>query len=154
MSENLNILTKKQKKKLYDQQRYLSTKEQQNERSREWYKKNKDRVAEERRIQATEWRRNNPDKAKDAYLKRKYNISLEEYQQLLQLQNYVCAICKEPESKVDHKAEKTNSLTVDHCHKTGEIRGLLCDRCNRAIGLFHDDPKLLEFATNYLRTEI
>lgn len=52
---------------------------------------------------------------------------------------YQCTIC----------GDETN-LVVDHCHETNKIRGLLCNRCNKGLGLFRDDPDLLEFARIYL----
>lgn len=45
---------------------------------------------------------------------------------------------------------KNESLVVDHCHKTNNIRGMLCNHCNRGLGHFKDDPNLLEFARIYL----
>ena len=53
-----------------------------------------------------------------------------------------CQIC----NQTDRRA-----LNVDHCHDTGKVRGLLCDNCNKALGLFRDNPKLLGQAANYLR---
>lgn len=61
----------------------------------------------------------------------------------------VCAICKEPQS-VLLKGE-LKRLAVDHCHKTKKIRGLLCDNCNKGLGLFKDKPELLNSASEYLR---
>lgn len=61
-------------------------------------------------------------------LLRKFGLSEEEYQHLLLAQGKRCRICG------DHQDNLSNNLSVDHCHKTGEIRGLLCIRCNSAIG--------------------
>ncbi len=60
-------------------------------------------------------------------LKRKYNLTVEGYEQMLQHQNGVCKICK----GLDPSGRR---LAVDHCHTTGEIRGLLCPSCNTALG--------------------
>ena len=94
--------------------------------------------------QTREQRRNSkkPLAKKDAELKRLYGIGIEDYLELIDKQNNVCKICK--------KECKTKSrLSVDHDHKTKKIRGLLCNRCNRAIGMFEDDPKLLREAARY-----
>lgn len=64
------------------------------------------------------------------------------YEALLKKQNNGCAICGE-------KPEK-RPLSVDHCHKTGRIRGLLCQKHNVAIGLFNEDPILFDAAKQYL----
>lgn len=64
------------------------------------------------------------------------------------IQNGVCAICSEPETR---KMKGTPAaLCVDHNHETGEIRGLLCNRCNRTIGLLEDDPEFFKRAYDYL----
>lgn len=75
------------------------------------------------------------------YLK-EYGITLEQYDSMLAAQNNVCAICKEPPGK--------QRLHVDHCHKTGQIRGLLCASCNIGIGYFRDSEALLGLAIQYL----
>jgi Recombination endonuclease VII len=82
-----------------------------------------------------------------ATLRRKYGISVEEYEQILAEQDGVCAICGE-----DEKDQRWGCLYVDHDHKTGKIRGLLCRDCNLALGLFQDDLALLKRAVRYLRT--
>lgn len=79
-------------------------------------------------------------------LKYRYNITLEKYNQMLESQNMVCAICKSEHSK----SKINNLLFVDHCHKTNNIRGLLCSRCNNGLGMFNDDVNLLYSAIAYL----
>ncbi len=86
--------------------------------------------------------------SKNYWLKKLYGIDLVEYQRLLDVQGGVCAICGQP--PVGGKTSSA-SLHVDHDHETGRVRGLLCTKCNPAIGQFDDDPKLLEAAAEYLR---
>lgn len=80
---------------------------------------------------------------KDYQLKRRYGLSLDEYEQRLRDQQG-CEICGKVCSTGKH-------LAVDHNHQTGTVRGLLCGRCNRGIGYFEDDTTLLEKAIDYLR---
>ena len=79
-------------------------------------------------------------------LKSKYNLSLKDYERLLSKQNNECFLCK--------KLPMDKKLVVDHCHKTGKIRGLLCSSCNRGLGLLQDSPKILLKAYNYLKGTI
>jgi len=79
-------------------------------------------------------------------LKRYYNITFDDYQTLLQKQNYRCAICK----TADMKTERTEWFAVDHDHDTGKVRGLLCSNCNRGIGLLQDSVEYLTNAIEYL----
>ena len=65
---------------------------------------------------------------------------------MLDSQNGVCAVCK---TKPDFKTWKKR-LSIDHCHVTGRVRGLLCDPCNSGIGMLKDDPSILENAIKYL----
>lgn len=76
---------------------------------------------------------------------RKYGITIELYNKILESQNFSCYICKK------YKSSQNRSLSVDHCHKTGKIRGILCDKCNRGLGFFNDNPELLINASNYLK---
>jgi Recombination endonuclease VII len=80
-------------------------------------------------------------------LKTKYGIDITQYKELLEEQNYKCKICP-----TMHSEEKKKGLHVDHCHTTGNIRGLLCGACNTGLGLLKDDAYLMEKAIEYLRT--
>ena len=77
-----------------------------------------------------------------------YSISHEEYLCMLEKQDGKCYICKFKES--DLLGGKKH-LCVDHCHKTKRVRGLLCDKCNRGIGLLQDSPEILFNAYLYLK---
>jgi hypothetical protein len=88
----------------------------------------------------------NPERAKrcykNTYLKRDFGISIDEYEEMVRLQNGVCKICGNP--------DRRRGLAVDHDHSTGVIRGLLCSQCNTALGLFKDNPAVLGSAIQYL----
>lgn len=77
---------------------------------------------------------------------RKYGISVEEYDEMLAGQGGKCAICNRSETIA-------RRLAVDHCHATRRVRGLLCYKCNTAIGLFGDDPKVVRSAAVYLEVD-
>ena len=72
---------------------------------------------------------------------RKYGIPIVSIQELRIQQNNVCAICN-----------KREAIAVDHCHITKIVRGLLCKQCNFGLGLFMDDPVILQAAVEYLKT--
>lgn len=81
-----------------------------------------------------------------------YGLTPEKYQYLLSQQNGNCAICKNPPNI--RLNGRIKSLAVDHDHKSNKVRGLLCDRCNRALGLFGDDLIILQDAIAYLKRQI
>jgi len=85
---------------------------------------------------------------KNDNLKRKFGITIDDYNALFERQGGVCAICGE-EEKVMANGE-LRALSVDHNHETGEVRGLLCNGCNRGIGLFRDNITTLKNAARYL----
>ena len=91
-----------------------------------------------------------PDHHKKKDLKRFYGVSFEWYLDTLESQNYSCAICGKHESQNTMRAGKPMKMSVDHCHKTFCIRGLLCNNCNRAIGMLDHSPAVLSAAIKYL----
>lgn len=78
-------------------------------------------------------------------LKKKYGITPAQYEELFESQEGNCAVCGR------HQLEFKRRFDVDHNHDTGEVRGLLCHDCNRALGFLKDDPALAESAMNYLK---
>jgi len=84
----------------------------------------------------------------ELHMKRAYGLDFKDYEKMLELQNGVCAICSSPPPN-----NRKTRLAIDHCHKTGKVRGLLCDKCNRSIGLLKDDVSVLKSAIKYLTKE-
>lgn len=100
---------------------------------------------EKARVHIKRWRTKNPDSRHYEHVKKRYGLTREQYDALLHLQNGLCAICRRgPEGSGKQR------LTVDHDHRTGEVRGLLCNHCNAALGNFRDDPLVLRAAITYL----
>jgi hypothetical protein len=86
--------------------------------------------------------------AKNSDLKKSYGITIDEYDDIYDKQNGKCSICGKEEKAVIRGIPLT--LAVDHSHKTGKVRGLLCHKCNRAIGGLQDSVVLLRKAADYL----
>jgi hypothetical protein len=86
-------------------------------------------------------------------LLRLYGITESDYLQMFEAQQGVCAICRQQESRRNASGQEITYLSVDHDHKTGKIRGLLCHGCNTSLGRFNDDPGILQRAIDYLRTQ-
>lgn len=84
------------------------------------------------------------------FLKRTYGITLKDYKQMLKNQDGKCAICKKEESLTDFRSGKVRMLAVDHCHSSGQVRSLLCRRCNQVLGVVKDDIDLLSTMIDYL----
>lgn len=85
-----------------------------------------------------------PEAHRAHWLKVKYNITEEKYNQMLANQNGLCAICKGNDLS-------GRRLAVDHDHDSGVIRGLLCLKCNRGLGCFEDSDDFLKNAAEYIR---
>jgi hypothetical protein len=126
------------------QREYLAANsEKKRERDRAYHAANREkRVAYGRYYYAS--------KTRERQLVSLYGISEQEYQSMLERQGGVCAICRKPETATHAKSGVVKRLNVDHCHETGQIRGLLCQSCNRAIGLLNHDKDLFHQAIAYL----
>lgn len=92
------------------------------------------------------WYKSNPDRNKNYKLVANYGITLDQYNELLKQQNFKCKICDNSKSN----SKLSTKLFVDHCHISGKIRGLLCDSCNKGLGLFKDNKELLKKSIKYL----
>lgn len=103
---------------------------------------------------AAQWFKDNPGRTtankRKFNLAKNYGLTVEEYNAMLRRQGGVCAVCGKDEPAEHGRTGKQFRLAVDHCHETGAVRGLLCQKCNRAIGLFGDDPILIRKAISYL----
>lgn len=75
-----------------------------------------------------------------------HKLTYKEYNRLLKEQDYKCSVCK----SYGTGNLNSNFLFVDHCHKSGKVRGLLCDQCNKGLGNFKDNPEFLLQAIKYL----
>lgn len=87
---------------------------------------------------------------RELHISKRYGISVETYRKMFESHNSLCAVCGKPETI------KNKVLSVDHNHTTGQIRGLLCGHCNRAIGYLREDlsllPKIEKYLSYYART--
>jgi hypothetical protein len=107
-----------------------------------YYAANKDEVNSKRKIV----RAANPEKAWEVMIKTRYGVTAEQYYGVLKAQGGGCGICG-----AQHAGRKgQKKLHVDHDHVTGDFRGLLCAKCNTALGKFDDDVDLLQKAISYL----
>lgn len=114
------------------------------EKFRRWYDANKDALAQRRR--ATRKKEQRTKEAVSLYKrKRAYGITKEQFAKLLELQGGRCPVCI-----VALRRGTKNGLHVDHDHSTGVVRGLLCGRCNIALGYLKDDPRRARAAAEYL----
>jgi hypothetical protein len=108
------------------------------------YNKKRDRI----NALAREKNRLNPERTKNHSLKQKFGITLSEYNKMSEQQNHVCAVCGNPETV--KRGQKTKTLAVDHCHETNKIRGLLCQKCNQALGLLKENVTTITNLLNYI----
>lgn len=88
----------------------------------------------------------NKDKAREYQLAVRYNLTPQQYAALKEAQAGQCAVC----DRVPTGVGKSATLHVDHDHESGHVRGLLCDKCNRAIGLLGDSAETLTRAASYV----
>jgi len=96
-------------------------------------------------------RKDNPEMYKNYELKKRFGINLQQFLEMEEKQKGVCAICGNPEEDIDSRTNRVRDLAVDHNHKTGQIRALLCRGCNQGLGNFQEDLSRLEAAVSYLK---
>lgn len=99
------------------------------------------RHREKQVARAATWNKANPDRVFASHLRRKFGITVEDYEEMRERQGDLCAICRCPEQAIDSRNGQRRRLHVDHDHVTKHVRGLLCTRCNVAIGYLLDDPE-------------
>lgn len=120
---------------------------------REWGAKNKDKVSrhnkkcrvkdlERTRMRDRKFNLKYKNHIEELRLLREYGLTIEQHRAMVVAQNGMCAICENP-----------GSLCIDHCHKTGNVRGLLCRQCNTALGMSRDRIDLLEKMIVYLKKQ-
>lgn len=138
--------------KLYQHNWYIKNKGRYADKNREWRKANSEKVKEAHK----KWRRNNIERERTKSIMRYWpGASFEEvasnYKILKDKQNNLCAICKKPETIINRKANTIKPLSVDHCNKTGRVRGLLCSQRNTGIGNLRHCVHNLSSAITYLQ---
>ncbi len=114
------------------------------DKQRAYYGRNKKKISKKQQ----EWADANPEKVRASqfryYLKKRYGMTVEQWEKILADQSNGCAICGGPSGK--------REFSIDHDHHTGLVRGLLCGNCNTGLGIFKDSVDLLDSASHYLRT--
>jgi hypothetical protein len=145
-------------KQKYQNEWYIQNKKTLIKKQKEYYQKNKDKILEYRiknkdkiQKQNLTYKRFHKKEAKNKQLQKKYNITLEKYNKILDEQHGVCAICGKKEPLKHFKSKQSYSLSVDHNHKTGKVRGLLCSNCNFIIGHSREKISVFQQAIIYLR---
>lgn len=132
----------KEKARLKQREHRQKNGERINAIKRAWHAKNKNTINANRNTQASR----DPQQRRAYSLKKLYGITLREYDIMANQQNNLCAICQRPPSGKGCHAV----LAVDHDHKSGKVRGLLCAGCNKLLGYAKDNASVLQNAILYL----
>jgi hypothetical protein len=129
---------------------YEANKEKVDEKHRLYYEANKEKLSEKKKT----YYETNKEKVMYRYkvnrLRQQYNITLEQRRGMIEAQGHMCAVCR-----ISFKCIVDKSIHIDHCHKRDAegkkvVRGILCAKCNQALGLMKDNPKILRAAAKYL----
>lgn len=100
------------------------------------------------------YKASSPEEQLKRRLKIDYSLSIEDYQKMLSDQQGLCAICHQPETVKNSRNGSICRLSVDHCHRTGAVRGLLCQACNRALGQLREDPNIAKSLLKYIEEKV
>lgn len=110
------------------------------EKTKKWQRENPEKYKAKNKL----WNDKYKDKKRSTVMKNEYGITLADYNKMFDLQNGRCAICSK------HQSELKRALHIDHCHKTGKVRSLLCQHCNTLLGFANDDIEVLKKSILYL----
>ena len=132
----------KEKARQRSREYYLAHKEE----ARQWQKAYNAKNAGNVKRAIAKWRKDNPQKCRGHRLKNRYGITTSQMLAIMEKQGHRCAICMETGGPPTGK----RFLTVDHCHATLKVRGMLCNNCNAMIGHAKDKPSVLRVAALYL----
>lgn len=124
--------------------RYMKNQEENKKKQREWNAQYPNKVKEK----SKKWNDNNKLMNRSSELKRNFGMTLQDYDLMFEQQRGRCKICNR------HQSIFARKLFVDHCHKTGKVRGLLCSTCNSGIGHLQDNIKILQSAIEYLKMNL
>jgi DNA segregation ATPase FtsK/SpoIIIE-like protein len=145
----------------YDASYYQRNKERLKANAAKWRERNPERVKEAAKAKRKRYLGKNKERlaaerrsrthfsTRDKYLLATYGITGAQYEALHTAQGGVCSICREPEVRKSQLG-RVHRMSVDHNHQTGQIRGLLCARCNHVIGHVREDISLLNAMKNYI----
>jgi gluconate kinase len=146
----------------YNKKHRAENKEHYKEYKLSYYAKNKERISKVRsaykeknreliREKNKQYRFDHVEVTKNYKMSRRYGLSHEQFINMVNKQNNLCAICNQPEKTFDQRIKMLRRLAIDHNHTTGKVRGLLCLECNSGIGKLKDSIELLTKAINYLK---
>ena len=128
------------KRKEYMKKWHTENKERQKQNNKAYYKKNKEAIKRKVRV----YQKKHAKEIKLKIIRRLYGLTPKQYHNLLEIQKYSCAGCGVPQ------AELNKPLFIDHAHPKGNVRGLLCMRCNMILGQADDNPEVLRRLIGYL----
>ncbi len=154
-----NLESERERNRVSANSKRAESREEYNAYMRDWSARNKDKINAKRRDRlltdkeyANRLREvgriryaKNPNAHRNLRLKSEYGITLDEYMNMYESQGGKCAICGDT-----HPSKGRHGLVVDHCHKKGHVRKLLCSKCNTGLGQFRDNAELLARAIEYI----
>jgi len=152
LEENLFYVqkgTNTERCKLCNREYAKGSKIRRKEQVNEWYKQDRKKYPEKYKKYAQDFKKRYPGRKSGVEIARRRGITHQEYLNMFDAQQNKCAVCEKGETR--KMKDKVMKLTVDHCHLTNKVRGLLCHNYNTGIGKFFDSIEILESAINYLR---
>ena len=144
----------KEKRMKYQKEYHDKHKEELKDYLKKWRDNNQEYIKnyrETHKEESKKYRDEHKNEMKEYNLKRNYGITKEHFEEIYNNQDGKCFICDISEKEL--KDKNSAGLAIDHDHKTGKIRGLLCHNCNKGLGLLKDDPNILKKGIDYLLKE-